>query len=248
MVGLGGRLWFSGLYRNYPYFFGYLTLALLQTAVLAPIPLYSMAYRNGWVITESLMLIAQILVVLELCKVILGGLGGITSVARHYTKWTLALAIAASMLLLTIEHAPFSLMSYFLTTERAIMSTLVLFFLLMMMFLLYYPVPLNRNAIVYSIGYAVYFLAKAAAIFVRNLDPQWGRAISTLLLGVSTACILFWLFALSRRGETRAMVAGHKWSSQEEERLLSQLRSINSSLGRVSPTLQRRVALPDKAD
>jgi hypothetical protein len=213
-----------------------LLLALLQTAALTPIPYRSLAYRDAWMVTEGLIVCADVLVVLELCKVLLRGLPGITTVARRYVQWTLALAIGGSLLLLGVERVPLGITGYFFTCERAIMSSLVFFVLAMMLFLFYYPVPLNRNVVSYSIGYAVYFLTKAAAIFLRNLAPTRYREISTVLVGISTVCLIYWLFALSRRGETRVMVVGHQWSSEEEERLLSQLSAINASLGRAVRT------------
>lgn len=236
LVGLTVRLWWTGLYRNYPCFFSYLLLDLIQTVVLVPIPLYGLAYRNAWMVTEGLIVCAHVLVILELCRVLLRGLPGITSVARRYVKWTLALAIVSSLLLLGAERVPATMTGYFLTCERAIVSSLVIVVLLMMLFLAYYPVPLNRNVITYSIGYAVYFLTKAGAIFLRNLGPMWQRELSTVLVGISTACLIFWLLTLSRRGEIKTIIAGHHWSSEEEERLLSHLKAINASLGRTRQT------------
>ena len=247
-VSLALRLWWTGLYRSYPCFWSYLLLGLFQSVVMAQISFYSRAYRDAWLFTESVMLCAHFLVVLELCKVILRDLHGITTVARRYLKWTMALAVISSLLLLKVERVPVTLMSYFLTCERAIMSSLVIFVLLLMFFLVYYPVPLNQNVIAYSIGYAVYFMTKAVALLVRNLGPVSNRQLSTILVSISTACLLFWLLVLSRRGETRAIVVGHQWSVEQEEHLLSQLRSVNASLTRVVPTFQRRAAQPDEAD
>jgi hypothetical protein len=248
LVGLSAQLWWTGLYRKYLCFFSYVLLGLLQTAVMAPIPLSSRGYRNAWLFTEGVIVCAHVLVVLELCKVILHGLHGITTVARRYIHWTMALAVLSSLLLLTVERVPVALTGYFLTCERAVMSSLVIFVLLLMLFLAYYPVPLNRNVITYSIGYTVYFMTKAVAIFVMNMGPASNRQLSTILMSISTACLLFWLLVLSRRGETKAIVVGHQWSLEKEERLLSQLRTVNASLARVVPTFQRHAALPDEAD
>jgi hypothetical protein len=187
-------------------------------------------------ISEGLIVCAYILVILELCKVLLNGLAGITTVARRYIQWTLAIAITGSLLLLEAERVPGSMIGYFFTCERAVVSSLMLFILLMMIFLVHYPIPMNRNVITYSIGYAVYFLTKAAAMFVRNLTPTWYREVSTVLVGISTVCLVFWLFFLSRRGETRKMVVGRRWSSEEEDRLISQLKAINAGLGRTVRT------------
>jgi hypothetical protein len=248
LIGLSIRLWRAGLCRKYPFFVSYLLLASLQTAVLSTLSYRSMVYRNAWLVTEGLIVCAYVLVVLELCKILFNGLPGITAVAQRYIQWTLVFSIIGSLLLLAAERAPVSMFGYFMTCERAVISSLVIFVLLMMLFLAYYRVPLNRNVIVYSIGYALYFLAKAAAAFLRNLSPGWYREISTALVGISSACLLFWLFGLSRHGETRAIVVGHQWSSESEERLMAHLKTVNASLGRMVPTLPRRVALPDEAD
>jgi len=236
LVGLCIRLGWTGLYRNYPWFLSYLLLVLIQGIVLAPLPYRSITFRNVWMASEGLILCAYVLVVLELCKVLLSGLPGITTVARRYIKWTLAVAIAGSLLLLAVERTPVSTIGYFYRCERAVVSSLMIFVLLMILFLVYYPLPLNRNVIIYSIGYAVYFLTKAAVIFVRNLAPTWHRPISTALLIISTICLLYWLFSLSRRGETRTMVVGHHWTSEQEQRLLAQLHAINAGLSRAVRT------------
>jgi hypothetical protein len=65
----------------------------------------------------------------------------------------MAVAVAGSLVLLRVERAPVSVIGYFFECERSIISSLVIFVLLTMLFLVYYPVPLNRNVIAYSIGY-----------------------------------------------------------------------------------------------
>src|SRR5579862_1400452 len=92
LVGLIIRLWWTGLFRTYPFFFVYLLVSLLQTAVLSLVPYRSLAYRNAWLATEGLIVCEHVLVVLELCKVLLRDLPGITTVARRYIKWTMAVA------------------------------------------------------------------------------------------------------------------------------------------------------------
>jgi hypothetical protein len=49
-------------------------------------------------------------------------------------------------------------------------------------------------------------------------------------MGVYVTCLLFWLFALNRRGESRTLVVGHQWNPGDEQRLLAQLEAINDSL------------------
>src|SRR5262249_52437808 len=94
-----------------------------------------------------------------------------------------------------------------------------------------YPVRLNRNVVFYSIGYAVYFLTKAAALFIRTLGYYVTPQISLVLLAVSSFCLLFWSLALNRKGEAQKVVVGHKWSPHEEELVLAKIKGINANLG-----------------
>jgi hypothetical protein len=234
LVGLCIRVWWSGLYRIYKYFFGYLLLALLQTVILASVPFGTLLYRDAWVTTEGLIACFYALIVLELYNVLLSDLAGIATLSRRYIKVALGLAIFVSLLLLGLEKAPIGMVGHFFIFERAIVSSLLFFVFLIMGFLAYYPVPINRNAMAYAGGYAIYFMTKAAAIFVWNVGFYWTRQVSTVLEVVSTICLMFWLVALSPRGETKTVVIGHKWRPDDEERVLSQLKAINASLSRAA--------------
>jgi hypothetical protein len=234
LVGLCARLWFAGLHRVYPYFFCYLFLLLFQVAVGASLPFYSNLYRNFYLGTESLIICFYALIVLELYSVVFDDLAGIAAISRRYIKMVLAFAIVISLLPLRLEKAPVTITEHFFVFERTVVFSLVLFVLLIAAFLIYYPVPLNRNVIVYSIGYVVYFLTKATALFINNLSYSWKRQVSTVLLGVSTASLLFWLFALHRQDESKTLIIGHQWNPEDEERLLAQLKAINTSLLRAA--------------
>jgi hypothetical protein len=218
------------LFRTYSYFVGYLLVNFIQQAVNTAIPFRSRLYPYTWVATEGFVVCFYALIVLELYRVILRDLSGIASLSRRYIKVTLGLAILVSLLLLGLEQTPSGIVLTFYLFERVIVFSLVIFVLLGTAFLAYYPVPLNRNVVVYSIGYAAYFLTKATGLFILTLGHYWVRQLSTVQIGVSTASLLFWLFALNPRGETRTVVISHKWKKEDEERLLSQLKAINASL------------------
>jgi hypothetical protein len=232
LLVLVARLWWTGLHRTYSYFFVYLLLVLFQIAALAVVPFDSKFYRYFWVASEALIVCFYALIVLELYSIVLRDLAGIASLARRYIQAGIAVAILISMLLLAFEKTPQGPVSATLIFERAIASSLVIFVLLITAFLLYYPVPLHRNVIVYSIGYSVYFLLKAAARFIENYSHRWYAEVSTLIVGVSTVCLLFWMAGLTRAGERKTLVLGHRWDPADEERLLSQLKAINASLMR----------------
>jgi len=230
VVGLCVRFFWTGLYRIYVYFFIYLLLLIAQAIVLSSVPFHTNAYRDAFLVTEGLIACSYSLVVLELYSIVLRDLAGIASASRRYIKITLALAIGFSALLLVFEKTPGSTVARFLIFERVAVSSLVVFVILISVFLLYYPIHLSRNAVVYSIGYAFYFLIKAAALFIGNVDNRWLRQFDTLRIVAATACLLFWTFALSRRGESGAITLGHHWKPEDEERVLSRLQAINASL------------------
>jgi hypothetical protein len=227
-------MWQAGLYSVYIYFFCYLLLLLLEPVVLALAGYGTVAYGYAWLATEALALCFYTLIVLECYAKVLRNLAGIASISRRYIKATLPIAILASLLLMGLEKTPKTVFQYFYALERAVVSSLLIGVLLITAFLVYYPIPLSRNVIVYSVGYAVFFLTKAAALFVRNVSNEWQSQISATLMAISTACLVFWMVALNRSGEAKAVVIGHKWQIGDEERLISQLTAINAGLSRAA--------------
>ncbi len=230
LVTLIARLWYAGLQRVYPYFFGYLLAQLLQMLGGLVIPFKGRVYPYYWVGSEGIIACFYALIVVELYRVVLRDLPGIASISRRYIKVTLAVAVLVSLLVLRLEEAPANYVATSFVIERAIVFSLLIFILLVSAFLAYYPVPLNRNVVFYSIGYAVYFLTKATALFIRTLGHYVTQQISIVLLLVSSACLLFWALTLNRRGETGTVVIGHKWNTEDEDQLLSKLKAINASL------------------
>jgi len=230
-LGLCVRLLWTRLYRTYPYFFSYLALSLIQILAVGFLPLHSMSYLKVWMISEALTISAYAMMVLETYGIVLGGLPGIASVARGFLKIALGVAASASLLLLVFEATPAQVSEYFTTCERVIVFSLLLLVLFSLGFLAYYPVPINRNALYYSVGFAVYLFAKTISVLIGNLRYFWWyREATTGFLAVCCACLLFWLFTLNQKGEQIAASLGHHWSPEEEKRILSGLRSINDQL------------------
>ena len=230
LVALCIRLWWSSLYKTYPYFFGYLVLELLQTLLPVFVAVNSRMYRDWYVVSQALLICFSALVVLELYSTVLRGWVGIGNVSRRYIKLTLGIAIALSLLHLILEKPPNTLTGYLFIFQRPIVSSLLIFILLITAFLLYYPIPIGRNVLIYLMGYAVFFITNATSIFVRNLGYYWARPISDVNMAVYEICLAFWLLALHRSGEGKRVVPGHHGSPQDEERLLARLEAINTSL------------------
>jgi hypothetical protein len=230
LLALCAKLWWSGLYKTYVFFFSYLVLEFVQAFIPLLVPVNGVLYADIFVVSQTLIVCSYAFVILELYSVILRDLQGIASVARRYIKITLGFAILIAILPLWIEKTPNTLTGYLFSFERPILSSLIVFVLLISAFLVYYPVPLGRNVVVYLTGYALYFLTIATMAFINNLGYFWNRQKGNVDMGVSVLCLLFWLLALSRRGEKRRVVVGHQWNPGDEQRLLAQLEAINASL------------------
>jgi hypothetical protein len=233
LVGLCARLAFSGLYRKYRYFFGYVILSLVQAIFLPFFQRDSVIYLNAWMVSEALAMSAYTLVVLETYTFILRDLPGIATAARRFLKISLSGATIASLLLVALERTPTSVPAYFMVCERTVITTLLVFVLSSLAFLVYYPVPLSRNVVNYSIGFAVYLLTKAMTFLIVNLRyPSLDRLLTATLMAVAAACPIFWLLTLSPEREEKTVSTGQHWSPDNEKGVLSRLRAINDNLAR----------------
>jgi hypothetical protein len=230
LVGLVIRVLVTKLYWKYPCFLGYLLVACLPALVLPFVPYDSASYLHGWLITQALLTCFCALIVLELYGLILIDLTGIASRSRRYLKISIGVAILISLLLLLVEKTPHNLYSGFMIFDRAIFTSLLVFVLLLTAFLVYYPIPINRNLVVYSIGYAVYFLAKASGLLAVNVSNTGYRLFDIAVVTALTVSMLFWLVGLSSRGEEKTMVIGHRWNREDRDKVLERLKAINARL------------------
>lgn len=224
------RIASSRLQRVYPYFFSYLLVQTIQLAIPFLIPRMTDLYVHAFLATEAVIVCLYALIILELYSLVFKNLHGIATLAGRYIKVAIGLAVAVSVTILAFERLPGNLLTHFYIFERTIDASLVFFLLLITVLLVYYPIPLSRNILSYSIGYAVYFISKASALFLRNTGHEWDLAFSVAMLAVSTACLLFWAIFLNADGEKRTGVSGHKWNPGDDERLLRQLEAINAGL------------------
>jgi hypothetical protein len=230
LVGLAIRVLVTRLFRKYPCFFGYLLVACLQALVLSFFSVNGPTYKYPWMVTQALLTFFCVLIVLELYTLVLRDLTGIASASRRYLTICMGLAILASLVLLLLEKTPGTSVATFMVIDRVVVSSLLIFVLLLTAFLVYYPVPINRNLVVYSIGYAVYFMAKAGGLLFVNRNYAWSRQFGILVIAASTVAMLFWLIGLSRQGEEKTLIIGHRWNREDQDKVLERLKAINASL------------------
>jgi hypothetical protein len=224
--GLIGRYWLFALY-----------IVGNGTEVLVPalIPYNTNLYFRAFVGFESLRMILTALVILDMYSLVFKDLPGISRTAHTFIRYALLAAIAFSVALMSFEQVATTLFQSFYVFDRAITSSLLFFVLLITGFLSYFPVPLRRNIIFYTVGYAVFFLAKAAGFFLLTTSGfRWAAAVSIILDGVSLACLVLWTWKLTPSGETQIVQFGLNWRREDEARVREQLQAINASLLRVA--------------
>ncbi len=230
------RLVRNGLYIRYPYFCAFLVLSVIRL-ILFQLPFNRHQYAIVWLTTEALVWIFYVLILLELYTLVLSRYKGIQSLSRWIFHGSMALALAVAAISLYPRFGsggPNDFLMVFMIAERGILSALAVMTLLMTAFLTWFPVPLPRNVILHSILFAFYFFSKAAALLVRNmLGHEGAKAVTNLgILAVGAVCMVLWAWLLTPAGEVVEARVGHRWNEDEEEKLLDQLKSINSSLSR----------------
>src|SRR6266481_4070314 len=116
------RFLVTGLFRKYPYFFGYLLVASLQALILSFLSVNRPSYFYPWLITQALLTCFCVLIVLELYTLILRDLRGIASASRRYLKICLGLATVGSSVLLLLEQTPHSMVTTFMVIDRVLVT------------------------------------------------------------------------------------------------------------------------------
>lgn len=233
------RLFRCGLHRRYRVFFAFLLFSSVRTAVLLIFPTRTSAYMKIWMLTEPVLWVFYILLVLELYSLILEGHKGLHTLGR----WAMYAASAVAFLVSIVSlFAPTDdiqqksrLMPFYLMTERGLLASLLLFLFLLLAFLSRYPLTLSRNAIVHSVVYSVFFLARSIAFLLRSIfGLEISGSVNTLLGGLTAACTVAWLLLLNAKGEERKLVLHAPAGAGHEEFLVRQLNQINATVIRAA--------------
>ena len=232
-----GRLWHLGLIRSYRFFSAFLGAEVLR-AIAVPLFFGSTATdAYGWfyVGTAPVIVILQVLVVLELYTLVLRHHPGIRTLGRWVVAGGLLIGVAVTALTLAPDFSnagqQYRLLLYTSVLERTVASVLLLLLVAIASFLVWFPVPLSRNTVVHSLLFGVYFAGAAALLMVRNaIGPEIIRTLSTVNLVLAACCFVAWSLLLSRDGERRVVVVGHRWRPDAGRRLVQQLQAINDGL------------------
>jgi len=233
------RLSINGLYRQYRIFFTYIVFRLANGIWPIFLDTQSRLYMRFWVVTEPIVLILNVLMVLELYRLILNRYPGIYSLSRTFLYVGVPLSVTVSAITLLPKITPQSsqhsrILPYYFAAERGIDLSLAIFILLILVFMAVFRVPLSRNVRIHAGVFSVYFLAGSMALLTRTLfGLRVGDLVNLLLTGTSCGCILAWFFLLDPRGESLPAPASPA-EPAKEERILVHLDALNRTLSRAS--------------
>lgn len=232
------RLLHAGLHRRYRAFFLFLILFAMQLLTFGFLDPSGKAYQQVWVITEPIQWLFYAWVVLELYSLVLQDYQGLNTVGR----WSLIAAVSVALLasgfsLLVPAHATRQshLMAYYYMAERAVYFSLSVFLMTILTLLMWFPIRLNRNTMVHSVVFSVYFISNTA-IFLLLSTRGFGmiQIAGYAIQAVNLGALVTWLVLLNTAGEQRQQRLRPVWMPGQAEGLANQLNSLNMALLRAT--------------
>jgi hypothetical protein len=233
------KLFWTGLFRRYRFFFVYLIFRLFSSSIPLLLDYRSRLYLRVFLVMEPVSWILFALMLLELYRLVLDRHRGLYTLGRWAMYFAMVVSILVSVLSLLPKIRPSMgyedrLLGYTIAAERGIYLSLATFLVLILLFLTRYPVPLSRNVIVHAAVFSVYFTSNTLILLARALfGLRFNETASGFLLAISVLCVYAWLVLLSPRGEEVRVQLPH-FGPEHEERILRQLDAINATLLRVS--------------
>lgn len=243
-VWLVWRLCRLRLVSSYPCIFALLVLQLVRSVWLTQYMISTDVFRSklneyGFTIlfTEPVLIAGRAAAVFELSAGVLRTYRGLSVLGRAALLATLSLSTAVSLAVHWPEFQfageAYRWLRALYLLETTVYSALLVFLLLLALFVLYHPAPIRKNLLAHGIGFSVYMLSSAAAVWLRNQDStQWTRAASTLRLGATVAGLAAWALLLDPRGEEEMVDVHIPLSEQTERQVLARLEALNSALER----------------
>jgi hypothetical protein len=228
------RLLWLGLARRYAWLFCYFLADILESVLVIDVSRRSLWYAYVYFAGQAAKTILAVGVSVELWREALRGYPAMARFGRQAAAYILAAALLLATVGLVLEpprsagQHPFQ--HYFNAFEGVLDSTVVLFLVAATLFLLWFPVTLPRNLAVIMAAFVFYLLERWAALLLVNLYPKSVRSLSAVMLSLELACLIFAIFAVRRSGRNPNTVPGHRWNLEETERLLGQLKAINTRL------------------
>jgi len=231
---LAVKLWRTGLSRIYRALFVFAIFEAARAALFLSLPHGTTLYGYMYVTTEPITWVLYAVMTLEAYQTALGGFPAISSVSRRFVSVSLAGAVVLSVASLafgTSNSTRYPILEAFLLVRRVVDASLLIFVVCLALILFWFPVPLNRNALVNAATFTFYFGATTGAIFLRNLLGPESTAVANVALMCAANCmVIAWMVLLNPQGQQQSVTAGIPRDRERAERLIGQLEALNSTL------------------
>ena len=234
------RLFSLGLHKTYRFFFLSMALGLARSLALFPFSVRGgSTYYLIWIWTQPILWLSYVLVVSELYNLVLRRYPGIRSLSRFFffAAVSAATILSALTVLVTTTSSPpgNQTIYYYSLMERGVVTSLAIFLVLLLLLVGWFAVPLSRNLLTHCLVYSIYFFANNVVFLYRQTGGRRAAYAGDLAkLSVGLACLMCWVFFLSRRGEDRTASLHLGRNVLQEKRLLGQLESLNTTLVRTA--------------
>ena len=229
------RLWQSGLRRQYPYIFVYMSFLTADSFLAGSLNPKTAFYFCFWIVTQPILWTLDILVVREICWAVLQRHPGLATLGR----WLMYAGVFTSGLISLLTLLPrisptlttrSRVLVYWVGAGRGITFALAVFLVLMIFAVSRYPVPLGRNALLNAVLYTLCFLCDSMVgilrtIFDMHLNPWLPVALNT----VQAICLLVWAYGLNSEGERARFQLIH-FDLSYERRVLERLELLNGMI------------------
>jgi hypothetical protein len=231
VIGSGvtaARLYTSGLFRKYRFFFLFLLLNAAVTGLTLTMDVSSPAYYRIWIWTTPIQWLSYILVVLELYRLVFEQFRGLYSLGRWSLYASVVIGVALSAISLGSARQA-GWLTYYAIIERGVSFTLMLFLFLILAILSRFPIRLSRNVVVHSVVYSAMFMSSTVAMFLYTVARVRVRQMNAITMGITALCFVLWATLLSRQGEARQVSRGGT-DPAYEEKVLAKLRALNQAM------------------
>jgi len=211
----------SGIFRIYPWFCAYILAETVRILVSSRISIYTDAYTTQWKIASIVKAILLVFVVLEMYRVALAGRPALARYAQRVAKYVILAGALVSGLILWLFRTGGAAQKSSVHNYFAFLQTMDCWMLVMvgatLGYVLWFPVRLSRNALLYIIGFGVFFFSETVSFLVAGqLTLRQGRGIRDAAFTVYWLCLVCWTVALGGRGGHQTTVIGHWWNRKEQ--------------------------------
>ncbi len=234
------QLWRQGLLATYRVLTIYLIWDIVSAVTLASVKYGTTTYGVLFFSFQPITCLLYVLTTLEL----------MTQVLRHYPGFAVlgrrllsaSLAVGASLALLSmfsgVNYQPNVPRSTLIAVNLFLLSRVVcltvLGFVATSTFLfMWFPVRLPPNATRFLIGYSICFAVRTINyLLLGQKGFSYAEQASFVMMVVLSTCLSFWIVRLRREGEEPVLARSGKISMEQQQRILEQIQSINTSLMR----------------